>query len=266
MIYPIQRLKNRLKLKRPLRSAPMQLVHSYEKGIPVTFCITAPDDVIQKKHANGVFYESADLRALSEVFPAGGTFVDIGANIGNHTLFAALVWKAAKIVPFEPNPLAFNTMFHNISVNGLRDVVDLSNIGLGLSDKEAGGFAMQKMANNLGGARMLPGKGTLQVFRGDDLLAGLEPDLIKIDVEGMELEVLRGLEGLLKDRKPMLFVEVDNALADDFFAWCTGQGYGWAGTMVRYKKNKNYLMVAGADVAETKKKLEGTALDKHVAA
>ena len=265
MTYDINRIRKRLRIGRPLHSDPVQLVHTVEGDLPVTFCITNPEDAIQRKHWRGEFYEKAELRALARIFPAGGTFLDIGANIGNHTLYAALVWKAAKVVPIEPNPLAYNILLHNISVNGVRDVVDLSHVGVGLSDHDEGGFAMQKVPTNLGGAKMLAGKGDLTVCRGDQLLAGLEPDLVKIDVEGMEMEALRGLEGLFANRTPALLVEVRNTLSDDFFGWCDDHGYGCAATVTRYKNNKNHLMVAAADLKDTKAALLGTALEETVA-
>ena len=264
MIYDSPRLLKRLRVERVMQSEPMTLLHSFEQEVPVTFCITAPDDAIQKKHVKAHFYERAELRALTNVFPEGGTFLDIGANIGNHAVYAGLIWKAGKIVPIEPNPLAFNTLFQNITVNGLRDVVDVSHIGIGLSDKEEGGFAMQKMGRNLGGAKMLAGRGDLRVYRGDDLFSELNPDLIKIDVEGMEMEVLRGLEGVIKAAKPMLFVEVLNDIEGAFFDWCKDHGYGWAGVMQRYKNNRNFLMVPDRDLTKTKTRLEGTALAKNM--
>ncbi|MEL6960510.1 MAG: FkbM family methyltransferase [Pseudomonadota bacterium] len=265
MTYDIHRIRKRLRVGRPLHSGPVQLVHTVEGDQPVTFCVTNSKDAIQKKHWKGEFYEKAELRALAQVFPSGGTFLDIGANIGNHTLYAALIWKAARVVPIEPNPIAYNLLLHNISVNGVRDRVDLSKVGVGLSDHDEGGFAMEKVTTNLGGARMLAGQGALTVHRGDALLAGLEPDMIKIDVEGMEMEALRGLEGLLRDRQPALLVEVHNRLSEDFFAWCDALGYACAATVTRYKNNKNHLMVPAADVQKTQAALQGTALEETVA-
>jgi len=239
----------------------MQLVHARAGDTPVVFCVTNPKDAIQKKHWVGTFYETAELEALQRVFPAGGTMLDIGANIGNHTLYAALIWKAGKVIPIEPNPIAYNLLFHNVVANGLRDVVDLSYIGVGLSNAPQGGFAMQERKRNLGAAKMLPGAGDLTVERGDDLLHGVAPDFIKVDVEGMELEVLEGLEGLLVTRKPILLVEVENTNADAFFAWCDRHGYARAATITRYAINKNYLMVPQDTLTTVKAALEGTALD-----
>lgn len=260
MIYDIERLHRRLSRGRVVRSEPMQLVHARVEDVPVVFCVTNAKDAIQKKHWMGQFYEKVELMALRNVFPEGGTFLDIGANIGNHTLFAALIWKASQVVSIEPNPLAYNLLFHNVIANGLRDVVDLRHIGVGLSDREMGGFAMQKRKRNLGAAKMLPGQGELTVVRGDVLLAGLAPDLIKIDVEGMEMQVLSGLEGLLTQHRPMLLVEVDDENARSFKAWCDTHRYACAATIKRYRNNKNHLMVAQEDLSRVKAAFCGTAL------
>ena len=57
---------------------------------------------------------------------------------------------------------------------------------------------MEKRERNLGGAKMLEGEGELEVFSADELLDGETPDMIKIDVEGMEMKVLKGLTKTLK--------------------------------------------------------------------
>jgi Met-10+ like-protein len=54
----------------------------------------------------GVFYEREELEIIATHFK-GGTFVDIGANVGNHSIFAAKFLGASKVIAFEPNPTAY---------------------------------------------------------------------------------------------------------------------------------------------------------------
>lgn len=243
MVPRVERLLKRLRLGRPVVAENVTLIHTRVDDQPVTFCVNMENDPIQRNHRRGTFYELKELRELQSVFPAGGTFVDIGANVGNHTLFAALFLKAGRVIPFEPNPKAYGLLVENVLLNGLGEVVDLSRLGVGVSDKAEGGFAMQKKKRNLGSARMLPGEGDIAVFPADDLLSDETPAMIKIDVEGMELSVLGGLDKTIATHRPVLLVEVDNENEDGFFARAEAAGYVAQSTVQRYRLNKNHLMV-----------------------
>ena len=107
---------------------------------------------------------------------------------------------------------------------------------------------------------MLPGQGDLEVRRGDDLLADVTPDFLKIDVESMELQVLAGLSGLLERCNPIMMVEVDNTAEEDFMAWVADNGYGVVSTHQRYRLNKNHVIAPKSRVKTLQKKLEGTVL------
>lgn len=242
MIPRIKRIHKRLRLGRPVESVKLQLIHTRVLGAPVTFCVNMKNDPIQRNHRRGQFYEMSELSRLRRIFPEGRVFADIGANVGNHTLFAAKFLKASKVIPFEPNPRAFELLVQNVLVNGMGDVVDLSKLGVGVSDANSGGFAMQDRERNLGGAKMLEGEGDLEVFPGHELLADVTPDFIKIDVEGMEMQVLSGLEPVLKRCRPILMVEVDNTAEEAFMGWVAAQGYAVLSTHQRYRLNKNHLI------------------------
>ncbi|SEM82218.1 methyltransferase, FkbM family [Pseudorhodobacter antarcticus] len=225
---------------------PLGLTRSVQWGRAVVFCTRDVPDPILRNHQTGQFYEAKDLRALRPYFPKGGVFVDIGANVGNHSLFAALFLHAAKVVPVEPNPVSYTLLLANIVANGLVGTFDLRGLGIGASDRAAGGFAMEVRTKNVGAAKMLPGEGDINVQRGDDILAGLVPNMIKIDVEGMEIEVLAGLEETVAAHKPVMLIEVDTRNDAAFLAWVKAHHYDVAQVFVRYKTNKNYLITAAA--------------------
>lgn len=243
----------KIKLGRVLQSGPLDLVHTRVLDKPVTFCVDMENDPIQRNHRRGTFYELNELRALMPIFPDGGTFADIGANVGNHSLFAALFLGAKRVIAVEPNRKAYNLLVNNVLVNGLRDVVDLSKLGVGVSDAHSGGFAMENRKRNLGGAKMLEGKGDLEVFRADELLAEESPDFIKIDVEGMELKALSGLHGVLERCRPIIMIEVDNDNEEAFLAWVDAHGYGTLNVHQRYKQNKNHLIADKKKLAALRK-------------
>lgn len=242
LVPAISRLMKRMRLNRPIVSGKIRLVHAVVQGMPVTFCVDMKNDPIQRNHRRGTFYELPELTGLKRVFPEGGVFVDIGANVGNHTLYAALFLKAGRVIPVEPNPLAYGLLVQNVLVNRLSDIVDVSKLGVGVSDTRAGGFAMEPRKRNLGGAKMLAGEGEIEVYPAADLLEGVTPDLIKVDVEGMEMEVLSGLDPVLERSRPTILIEVHNDNEAAFFDWAAAQGYGLVATHQRYRKNKNHLI------------------------
>ena len=252
----VKRKLNRLALGRVVQGNPVSLVHTKVMGRSVTFCTNMENDPIQRNHRRGTFYELKELKTLMAIFPKGGVFVDIGANIGNHSLFTALFLEPSKVIPFEPNPKAIEVLIENVVVNHLLDVFDLSNLGVGLSDKNSGGYAMEKRNRNLGAAKMLEGQGDLEVYRADDILKDVTPDMIKIDVEGMELAVLDGLSGLLERCKPMLLIEVDNENEEAFMGWVKTSGYKLVNTHQRYKLNKNHILISEKEAGKAIKAIE----------
>lgn len=240
-------------LRRTLRHAVSDKPFSME-GINVTrsmvnghilhFCWTNPHDPIQGRIRHGEFYEAEELAILSRHFPVGGVLIDVGANVGNHSLYFGKMMSASKIIPIEPNPQVIPLLLANIMLNGLKERVDLSHIGKGLSDKAAGGFAMQERTHNIGGARMLENKGDIEVIPGDSFGVEAAPAMIKIDVEGMEMQVLDGFSDTLRLHKPVLFVEVDRRNDQAFQTWLAGSGYHTVESFSRYRANTNYLLEA----------------------
>jgi FkbM family methyltransferase len=223
-------------------SVPGEVVRCVIWGQPIYFTITNRRDVIQKKHLRGEFYEPQELEIIRRHFKPGGVFCDIGTNIGNHTLFALKFLYASQAILVEPNPAAIAILLSNLQLNGVEDRCDLSHLGFGLSDRVEKGLAMVAHDNNLGGGRMVAGEGALQTRRGDDLLGSTHVDFIKIDVEGMELQALRGLSGVIAACRPVMFVEVDNVNATAFGDWVNENGYAVRTNHKRYRMNENYLI------------------------
>lgn len=222
---------------------PGQVVRSMIDGAPIYFTLTNTKDIIQREHAAGRFYESEELEIIRRHCPKDAVFADIGANIGNHSLFALKILGVKKLIPFEPNPVAIAILTSNLGLNGLLGKVDLSHLGMGLSDVAREGLAMQvtKPNKNLGAGRIVEG-GDLKVICGDEALAAEKVDFIKIDVEGMEMQVLGGLTETLARCRPALFIEVDERNREAFLAWVATAGYKVADTYRRYTANENFLL------------------------
>jgi len=197
-------------------------------GSDVKMRINNPNDLIQRAHLNGQFFEADSLDKLHALVknPAP-RILEVGANIGNHVVWYAENLNAAQIYPVEPNPAALEILRENISVNKLDHRIDTRGMGLG-AGKSFGRFRVETDdANNLGATRLVEDDTgeietqTLDMLMGDDVV-----DFIKIDAEGMELDVLEGAASLIARDKPVIWVEVlrQNQMA---FAqnWCRTAGY-----------------------------------------
>jgi len=236
-------LRDRLLEGQPVVLDGLSLVLARVHGREVRFVTDRRRDPIQRMHRRGAFYEAEELEVIRRAVPPGAVYVDIGANVGNHSVYTGLFLSPGRLVPVEPNPDAARLLLANLALNGLLPLTDLRGIGIGLSDVAAEGAAMEARTRNLGAARLQADGGGIPVRRGDDLLDGLVPDFIKIDVEGMEIAVLRGLEHVIGTHRPALFVEVDNHNTEAFAAWCRDRGYAVSGRWRRYRSNENMLVL-----------------------
>jgi FkbM family methyltransferase len=206
--------------------------------IQLRFFVENDGDAIQGCHRRGEIYEAEELAIIGREYK-GGALVDVGANVGNHAVYAVKVLKAAKVIAFEPEPLAAAIFEINAALNGCGDALFLHKIGL----SDEGGRARPLFEeDNLGGTRLQRDpSGPIELVRGDDNLAGDDVGLIKIDTEGFELEVLSGLAATIKRCRPALFVEVENANIPAFEDYCARQGYRVAEEFRRYAVCTNFL-------------------------
>jgi FkbM family methyltransferase len=173
----------------------------------------AQEDYVQRVILkNRGFYEAKQLAQLETFGIVGSKSVvcDIGANIGNHALYFSRVMGAAKVLAFEPMAHAYATLCNNILLNQAEDRILAYDCLIGAET----GFAEMLRFNprNLGGTVYAAKEGgPVPLFALDDVLESADLpnlDLIKIDVEGLQMDVLMGAEGILGKRKPALWVEV----------------------------------------------------------
>jgi FkbM family methyltransferase len=156
----------------------------------------------------GERFRSQDMQLLLELVRPGDTFVDIGANIGTHSIcLGARLSSTTQIYSFEPHPRIFGYMLKNIDTNNIKNIHPF-NVALGesegtilLSNSRLDDRNHVASPNEQGGVSV-PMK-TLDSFQCD--LNGLPT--IKIDVEGYELSVLKGGERTLS-RGRFLYIEV----------------------------------------------------------
>jgi FkbM family methyltransferase len=206
-------------------------------GTELRFFFVEELDAIQRFHRRGAIYEAEELALIAESYK-GGVFVDVGANIGNHAIYVAKLLDAPKVIAFEPLALSADLFEINVALNGCSDRVVLHRVGLSNESCRARPATIQ---HNLGGTRLTPGDGPIEIARGDDVLSSEPVSFIKIDTEGYELKVLAGLKGVLERCRPTLFVEVENRQIEDFRHFCDANGYRISGERRRYEDCTNFL-------------------------
>lgn len=163
----------------------------------------------------------------------------------------AKVLKAKQIVVFEANPKTIDFLKINIKLNDVVDIVNTDYLGIGLGDTD-GEFTLNEPSQNLGGTRLIQNnnkkiksnitKSIVKVHSLDSLNLTVAPDFIKIDVEGMELAVLKGMQKIIHKYKPNIFIEVNDSNLEGFNRWIRENNYVILDMFRRYETNQNFLI------------------------
>ncbi len=150
--------------------------------------------------------------ALQRIVRPGMTVLDVGSNLGLYTvLLSGLVGRTGRVISFEPDPDLYALLIKNCDLNGCANV-EAHNLALGSAPSR---LVLRKRifnsgANTLGveNNRYFRTEVEVEVVCIDEFLPELQPDLVKIDVQGWELEALRGMQRTLdKNREIALFLE-----------------------------------------------------------
>ena len=202
---------------------------------------TGLNPVIEREQMRGLFFEAEELNFLAERLPAGLRIVDVGANTGNHTLFFATIMQAKSVIPIEPLPRAAAAVRSVVAANSLANV-DLSRLGTAVGAAPGKLAPVMSVTAGLGATHFQAApSGTIPLDTLDRLDLG-PVDFMKIDVEGMEMDVLKGAAGLIAAQQPLLYIEVIDAGTAEFMAWVDRNGY-CVEKLFPDKTHCNYLLV-----------------------
>lgn len=158
-------------------------------------------------------YSEGEVDVFRQILKPGESVIEVGANIGSHTVpLANIVGKYGKVHAFEPQRLAFQVLNGNLAINSIDNVHTYQKA----VSSEQGTILVPVLDpernNNWGGVEL--GKYSagevVEVITIDSM--GLPKcKMLKVDVEGMELEVLIGANAYIEKYKPVLYVESDRA-------------------------------------------------------
>ncbi len=176
-----------------------------------------------------------ELAVLMALIQYPGLVVEVGANMGIHTvpMARALQEKGRKLVAFEPQPVIFQQLCANLALNSLMNVTALP-----FACGEVPGVLSFPRPDylkrgNFGGISLsstvkMATDGCVQVpcLKLDDLLQTEQVGLLKVDVEGSELRVLKGCAGVIQRSKPLLYLENDRVEhSQELIEWLWALGY-----------------------------------------
>jgi FkbM family methyltransferase len=169
------------------------------------------DTVIGKSMEQYGEWKEQDIVLLRQLIKPGSIVVDVGAYIGSHTLpLAQMTRPNGKVHAFEPQRLAFQLLCANIALNSLDNVFTHNTA---IADKNGsarvpmitldkpGDYSRFNSENQTSGE-------TVSIYTLDQLQVS-RLDLIKIDVSGMELQVLSGAANNIQKFRPMMFIYCD---------------------------------------------------------
>lgn len=165
--------------------------------------------------AYGEFSES-ECSLFREIVSEGSVIVEVGANIGTHTVpLSRLTGPGGKVIAIEAQRRVFNVLCANVALNELENTV-CYHMGAG-RNRRASWIPAPDFGNevNIGGLGISDNIGQQRSAAENVSIKPLDDlelervDFLKIDVEGMELEVLLGAEKLIRASRPIMYVEND---------------------------------------------------------
>lgn len=168
-------------------------------------------------------WSADELDLLSQLIKPGQTVLDVGANMGSHTLaFCNFVGPQGRVYAFEPQRVMFQSMVASVAMNSWANAwCHMAAVGAEpgfievpeVSYDQPSNFGIMSLVSGWEGADNLPvaqRSDTVPVLTIDGLNLSA-CDLIKIDVEGMEKDVLTGASDTLRTLRPILYMECHRA-------------------------------------------------------
>ncbi|WP_162246848.1 FkbM family methyltransferase [Phycicoccus sp. Root101] len=212
------------------------------------------DHILGTIAASGDFYERMFLDALAKFVAPGDVVVDAGANIGNHTLYFARMCEA-KVVAYEAFAPTVEVLERNVTVNLAKDSVTIRPVALGA----AAGFAevVDLDWTNVGSTTFRAAESGVEVVRLDDADLPGRVVLLKVDVEGMDADVLRGATELIDRDRPVITCEagtVEHERLLDSVAADLGYTY-----LARYNATSTFILLPA------RSDLERVVVQRHLA-
>ena len=217
-------ISTRTQIRREKIAKKNQYIFSLNNSVSRFYLPYYNVDFIQKTIATSAnYFEINNLNLVCNQWHSGiigeiiknKAILDIGANIGNHTLYYISECGASSVYCFEPVKDTFYTLKKNIEINGAENIVHLFNKGVGSVSCNAKVALYNEPSES----------GNIEIISIDELKIIEDIGLVKIDVEGFEIEVLKGMMKTLYKNKPYITIEIRDRNFDEAKSLLLPLGY-----------------------------------------
>ncbi|MBT6512261.1 MAG: FkbM family methyltransferase [Rhodospirillaceae bacterium] len=195
-------------------------------------------------------FSPGEGRFFQTTIKPGDTVIEVGAQMGAHTVgMAKAVGPEGRVHAFEPQRIMFQLLCANLALNGLLNTFAWNMA----ADEQPGTLFVPELdyekSENFGGVALHRDNGVgqevpavaLDRFMAKKGLGKAGLSFIKIDVEGMELPVLKGAAGLIAAQRPMIYFENDRRdKSEALLRWMLEAGYKLFWHVTPYFKKENY--------------------------
>lgn len=196
------------------------------------------DDHIFKVLKSGIFYE---LKLLDKIKSLNlkGTYIDVGANIGNHSVFFNQHCDSEKVISIE-----ISKTIHDVLSTNLKNNTKKRNetLNIGIAHKKGFATISDIPSENVGMTKVIDyDNGEIPIDTMDNLFGDLKNiTLIKIDIEGGESHILLGMDKILTNSSPVIFAELQTKDIFDIFQ-NTIEKYGYITDNVNYATTPTFM-------------------------
>lgn len=192
--HPVEALKRWLKWQIGSRLVPGPVAVHFVNDVQI---LVSPGMTGATGNVYAGLHEFEDMAFVLHSLRPGDLFVDVGANVGSYTLLAGGGAKAS-CISIEPLPSTFAHLARNVALNDLGCRVALKNLAVGSEEGVVRFTSRLDTENHVVSAEDMDSEfQEVSVATLDGILSGQAPRVIKVDVEGFEMNVINGGEATL---------------------------------------------------------------------